>query len=271
MDDGLGLIITDDHEATINSLAELPVAFGAADDSDLPDEWSSPIEAWHQGSTSSCAGHAGAANFTHRQWVETGELIRYSPWYCYLQSQRRGGFFGRDQGTSIKSVIDSATLDGACLESLCLRPERYSTKISEQAIADAVRHKHHGKPIDLREWQRMIDWLTDRRSVVIGTKWMSGQSSFKGIETKAIGSSGSFRGYHARALIGYEKARGEILPNCLNSHGRQWANNGRALLEHELWDWWLRDPNFVALGFTDIDERTPARRDWSQSRAGDSC
>lgn len=269
--EGLGLLITEDHEATINSLASLPVAFGAADIDSLPDEWSSPIEAWHQGSTSSCAGHAGAANFTHRQWVETGELIRYSPWFCYLRSQKRGGFFGRDGGTSIKSVIDSATLDGDCLESLCPRPDRYSTDISEQAVADAAAHKHHGEPVDLRDWQRMIDWLTDRRSIVIGTKWMEGQRGCKGIETKSIGTSGRFLGYHARAGCGFKKSGGEIVPIILNSHGKAWGHNGRSIIMHELWDEWLKDVNFVALAFTDIDEREPKRRDWSQSKAGDSC
>ncbi len=270
-DDGLGLLITSDHEETINSLASLPVAFGAADIDSLPDEWSSPIEAWHQGSTSSCAGHAGAANFTHRQWVETGEIIRYSPWFCYIESQKAGGFYGRDGGTSIKSVIDSATRNGCCLESLCQRPERYSTKISEQAIADAQQHKHHGEPVDLRDWQRMIDWLTDHRSIVIGTKWMGGQRGCKGIETKQVGSSGQFLGYHARALIGFKKSHGDVLPIVLNSHGKQWGANGRATIERDLWDWWQRDSNFVALGFTDIDEREPTRRDWSQSKVGDSC
>lgn len=270
-DDGLGLIITDDHEATINSLASLPVAFGSPERDSLPDEWMSPLEAWNQGSTSSCAGHAGAANFTHRQWVETGVIIKYSPWFCYLRSQKRGGFFGKDGGTSIKSVIDSATLDGDCLEKLCPRPDRYDTHISEQAISDAAAHKHHGDPIDLRDWQRMIDWLTDRRSIVIGTKWMSGQRGCDGTETKQVGSSGRFLGYHARALIGFRKVHGLILPIVLNSHGKQWGANGRAVITPELWDWWRGDSNFVALGFTDIDEREPARRDWSQSKVGDSC
>ena len=270
-DEGLGLLITDDHEATINSLASLPVAFGAADIDSLPDEWSSPIEAWNQGATSSCAGHSGAANFTHRQWVETGELIKYSPWFCYLESQKAGGFFGHDGGTSIKSVIDSATRNGCCLESLCPRPDRYATSISQAAIDDAAQHKHHGEPIDLRDWHRMIEWLTDRRSVLIGTKWMSGQRACDGTESKQVGSSGSFLGYHARALIGFRKVHGILLPIALNSHGRQWGANGRAVILPDLWDWWRKDANFVALGFTDIDEREPARRDWSQSRSGDSC
>jgi len=262
-DEGLGLIISDDHEATINSFDQVPVSFRAKDLSSLPVSWESPIEPWSQGSTSSCAGHAGAANFTHRQFVETGETVKYSPWFSYITSQRRGGFSGRDGGTSIRSVIDAATLDGDCLESLCLRPSHYSQTLSPDAIKDAAAHKHIGGVVDLREWDTVIDWLTDKRSAVIGTKWMSGQANVKNIETLALGRSGSFRGYHARALIGWATLGGVISPRVLNSHGSVWGMNGRSTIERELWEWWRRDSNFVALGFTDINERVPQRRPWS--------
>lgn len=261
--EGLGLLISPDHEATINSFDHVPVAFKAKDLSDIQD-WESPVKPWSQSSTNSCAGHAGAANFTHRQYVETGETVAYSPWFSYITSQRRGGFSGRDGGTSIKSVIDSATLDGCCLESMCPRPSRYSMTLTQDAIRDAAEHKHIGGVVDLRDWDTLIDWITDRRSAVIGTKWMSSQANVRDIETKALGSGGSFRGYHARAIIGHRKIGGVILPRVLNSHGAGWGTNGRATIERELWDWWRRDANFVALGFTDINERIPARRDWSE-------
>lgn len=262
-DEGLGLVISDDHLETINGFDAVPVSFKAKDLSSLPVSWESPIEAWNQQQTSSCAGHAGAASFSHRQYVETGEAVKYSPWFSYITSQRRGGFFGRDGGTSIKSVIDSATLDGCCLESLCPRPSRYSTSLPAAAIQDAAEHKHIGGVVDLRDWDTMVDWITDRRSVVIGTKWMGSQSSVRNIETKALGTGGSFRGHHARAIIGWATLGGVISPRVLNSHGIGWGMNGRATIERDLWDVWRRDSNFVALGFTDISERIPKRRDWS--------
>ena len=261
-DEGLGLLITPDHEATVNSFDAVPVSFKAKDLSNIAD-WESPIEPWNQQQTSSCAGHAGAANFTHRQFVETGECIKYSPWFSYITSQKRGGFFGRDGGTSIKSVIDAATLDGDCLESMCPRPSRYNTTLTGDAIQDAASHKHVGGVVDLRDWDTMIDWVTDRRSVVIGTRWYSAQSSVRSVESKALGNGGTFRGYHARALIGHRSCGGTICPRVLNSHGAAWGENGKSTIERELWEWWRRDANFVALGFTDINERIPARRDWS--------
>jgi hypothetical protein len=263
-DDGLGLIISDDHEATINGFDSVPLTFRVKDLSSVVAAWESPIEVMNQGQSNSCAGHAGAANFNHRQYVETGEAVKYSPWFSYITSQRASKqFFGRDGGTSIKSVIDAATLDGCCLESMCARPSRYSTTLTQDAVRDAAAHKHIGGVVDLRDWDTVIDWLTDRRSVVIGTKWYSTQSNVRDIETKSLGSGGSFRGYHARALIGWATINGVISPRVLNSHGAGWGTNGRATIERELWDWWKRDANFFALGFTDINERIPKRRDWT--------
>ena len=264
-DEGLGLIISDDHIETINSFDVVPVSFKAKDLTGLPAAWESPIEAMNQQQSNACAGYAGAANFNHRQFVETGECIKYSPWFSYITSQKRSDrFFGKDGGTSIRSVIDAATNDGCCLESACSRPSRYNTMLSQEATRDAAEHKHIGGVVDLRDWDTVIDWLTDRRSVVIGTKWYSMQSNVRDIETKSLGSGGSFRGYHARALIGWATINGVISPRVLNSHGASWGENGRATIERDLWGWWERDANFFALGFTDINERIPARRkDWS--------
>jgi len=263
-DEGLGLIISDDHEATINGFDAVPLTFRVKDLSSLPAAWESPIEVMNQQQSNACAGYAGAANFSHRQYVETGELVKYSPWFSYITSQRASNqFLGRDGGTSIKSVIDAATNDGCCLESMCPRPSRYSTTLTQDAIRDAAAHKHIGGVVDLRDWDTVIDWLTDLRSVVIGTRWYSTQANVHDVETKALGSGGAFRGYHARALIGWATIGGVISPRVLNSHGGGWGTNGRATIERELWDWWKRDANFFALGFTDINERIPKRRDWT--------
>lgn len=255
---GLGLILTPDHESFVNSFSKLPAAFCAAGDP-VPD-FQSPVPVFNQSGTSSCAGHAGAANFIHRQYVETGDVIKFSPWYSYITSQKRGGFFGRDGGTSIRSVVDAATLDGCCLESLCKRPDRYDTNLSREAVSDAAEHKHLGEVVDLRDVNSLMSWLYDFRSAIIGTKWLSGQSSVRDRETLRHANGGSFQGYHARALIGHKGG----CPVVLNSHGSSWGVDGRAVLDLDVIEHWLRDPNYVCLGFTDINERVPKRRDFSQ-------
>lgn len=254
MSENLGLIISEDHLETVNSFAKLPVSYCASAE-DVPD-FESPIDPWNQGQTNSCAGHAGAANFTHRQWVETGEMIRFAPWYSYITSQKRGGYYGKDQGTSISSVISAATQDGCCTEPLCRRPQSYNANLSSQAITEASLHKHIGNPVDLREFDDLMSWLKDMRCAVVGTRWNSWQSSVKEVETLRLAKGGSFLGYHARAFVGHRKG----LPVILNSHGGDWGVNGKALLEREVFEWWREDGNFACLGFTDINEIVPKRR-----------
>lgn len=261
---GLGLVIDGTHVETINSFAVPPALFRAIDLSVLPPKFESPIKVWFQGSTNSCAGHAGAAAMSDAQWVASGEEIRHSPWFCYLESQRAGGFFGRDGGTSIRSVLMSLAAKGCCLESLLPRPNRYDTHISREAADDAAAHRTLGETnVDLRQWDDAIAWLTDFRPIVIGTKWHSGQRNNRGIETLNVASGGSFLGYHARELFGWETVEGVIVPRCRNSHGEAWGQRGFSAVTRDTWEWWRKDANFFALGFARINERI-VRRDWSQ-------
>lgn len=263
----LGLIVQEiekQHQEFVNSLGKLPVAFGDADKNNLPKSTDTDTEVYDQLSTNSCAGNELAGLFTEQQRVQTGEPIRYSPWFAYLTAQMEGGFFGKDQGTSISSTIDAANKYGCCLEELCPNQGWYNTKISKQAYEDAANHKHIGTLIDLRDWDEMISWITDMRGVAIGTKWFSSQDNMRSdtwIETLTRASNGSFRGYHARYLFYWETLDGILCPRCRNSHGKGWARNGRSVITRETWEWWRRDPNFAAYGFSKINERIPKRQD----------
>lgn len=268
---GTGLLITPDHERVLDSLHQVPVAFGAAP-SDLPPRWVPPLVIESQGRTNSCAGHAEALACSHANYVKTGEVVRFSRRFAYLTAQARGGFIGRDQGTSIGSTLSAATNDGCCRETICPFQEYYSTKLDDAARQEAEQHRHQGdQAYDLRNWERMLAWVSDRRAVIIGAKWMGAQDSCNGIEDLATGSRGGFRGYHARCVIGHDTYRGELVPVVQNSHGTDWGDNGRAVILPELWVWWCSDPNFTALGFSEIDEIQPQRRSWSHSLPGDAC
>lgn len=267
---GLGLIIDDTHEATINSFRSVPVSFCAAP-SDLPERWFPPLVVENQGGTSSCAGHAEALACSHSNFVTTREIKRFSRRFAYITSQTIGNFLGRDAGTSIASTIAAATKYGCCLEETCPFFDGYDIGISKQSFDEAVQHKHHGDlAYDCRDWDTMIAWLTDRRPIIIGTRWYSGQDACSGVEDKRC-SSGSFRGYHARCLIGWDTLNGELVPVVQNSHGQQWADHGRSIITRDQWDFWGKDANFCAFGFTLIDEVAPARRDWSSVKSGDVC
>lgn len=262
---GLGLLVDRTHAETIAALAPPPVSFGA-DVQDVPD-FESPIPVLNQLRSSSCVGHSGAANFCHRQWVETGEIVRFSPWFSYITAQKRGGYLGEDGGTSVKSAIDAATLDGCCLESQCKLPPGYDrsnrcydSRLSQEAISFAASHRHLGKPVDLRRFEDLMVWLYDLRSAIIGTKWTGGMAEIDGVETVSSIRSGQFLGYHARAITGHRRK----LPVVLNSHGSDWSQNGRAVIDRDAWEEHCKDPNFAAFGFTDFDEILPVRKDLSQ-------
>ena len=123
---------------------------------------------------------------------------------------------------------------------------------------------------DCRDWETAIQWLTDQRPIIIGTSWYSGQDSCGAVEDRRT-ASGSFRGYHARCLVGWDTLNGELCPVVQNSHGASWGANGRAVITSDLWHSWQQDHNFFAFGFGLIDEVEPQRRSYLTSKAGDSC
>jgi len=270
MSDWLGLIIDERHEATINSFESVPALFGVGDN--VPDEWYPPLVVENQGRTNSCAGHSLALAFAHSNYMETLEVKRFSRRFAYITSQIEGGFVGRDQGTSITSTLDASVKYGCCLEEDCQFTERYSTTIDARAYDVAAKHKHLGdRRYDCRDYGTAINWLTDRRCIVIGTKWMENQNWCSGIEDLKTGSGGRFQGYHARLLIGFRKHDGALCPVVQNSHSKNWGMNGRAIITPDLWDWWRKDPNFFALGFGRINEVQPHRLSWTISNVGDRC
>lgn len=273
MADGLGLIVEDcGHLELLNSLNQVPTTFGAADRRALPKQWWPPLIVENQGRTNSCAGHTSALASSHSNFVQTGEVVRFSRRFAYVTAQAEGGFSGRDGGTSIQSLLDAQKKYGDCLEVTDPFTEHYNPNWSSEAEAQAAKHRHRGdSPYDLRDWDQAIEWLTDRRCILMGTLWVTGQDGCRGIEDRATGSSGQRRGYHARLLVGWDTLDGELSPRVQNSHGEQWADGGRATITHSLWDWWLRDPNFVCVGFNEIGEVAPTRRSWKYSRAGDKC
>ena len=268
---GAGLVITENHERIINSFETVPLSFKVSES--IPEKWIPPLIVESQGSSSSCVGHAESLACSHANYVATGEVIRFSRRFAYITAQTASGqFLGSDNGTSIESALRAAADFGCCREETCPFQERYDANLPQKAYEEARLHKHHGDvAYDCRDWDTAISWLTDRRCIIIGTKWMSGQASCTGIEDKRCGTSGGFYGYHSRSLIAFDTVGGEIVPVCQNSHGQQWADGGRSKVMHDLWDVWRKDGNFFALGFNRIDEITPQRSTWSESRSGDSC
>ncbi len=275
MSEGLGLEITVDHLATLERCEQTPISFRVSDTSHLPSAWMTDIPPRNQGSFSCCVGGGLSGCFEHRQLVETGEFVRHSMWQAYIEAQRACGMIGRDCGASLAGALQAAGSVGVCLNDLCKMPSSYTTKIPEAATADAARHKHLGNvSYDCRDWDRMIDWITNRDPVLFGGRWRTSHAELnptRWVESAQTQSSGSSLGYHCRYLCGWTTVGGMIVPLCRNTHGAGHGRNGVVAITREAWDVYCRDPNFVALAFGDIAEREPKRRSWFESKAGDTC
>lgn len=274
-DEGTGLVITDDHQQTLAECQEAPVSFRVADTSNLPPEWMSKIPARNQGSFSCCVGGGLSGCFEHRNFVETGEFVRHSMWQAYIESQRASRMLGKDGGASLKGALVAAGSVGVSVDSLCSMPSSYTTKIPSEAVADAARHKHLGNvSYDARNWDRMIDWITNQDPVLFGGIWTSALDQLNErewiIQPKHL-KTGKRRGYHCEYLCGWEMIGGILCPKIRNTHGVKHGRNGVAAISREAWDVYISDPYFVALAFGDIEEREPKRRSFTESKPGDSC
>lgn len=275
MTEGLGLEITGDHLATLERCEEAPVSFRLTDTSHLPREWMTDIPARNQGSFSCCVGGGLSGCFEHRQLVETGAFIRYSMWQAYIEAQRACRMLGRDGGASLAGALRAAGSVGVARNDLCQMPNGYTTDIPPAAIADAGQHKHLGDVnYDARNWDRMLDWITNKDPCLFGGIWTSGLASMNAsdniIRPKHLNVSGR-RQYHCEYLCGWETVDGILCPRIRNTHGERYGKNGVAVISREAWDVYMRDPNTVCLAFGDIQEREPQRRSWTESRPGDAC
>lgn len=272
---GLGLVIDDRHEERICSLAQTPVSFKVKDLDSLPREWMSQIPVRNQGSFSCCVGGGLSGCFEHRQWVETGDFIRYSMWQCYIEAQRASGYIGKDQGASLHGALEAAGLVGAALNDLCPMPDYYTTTIPEAAKRDAANHKHLGdNAYDARDWDRMVDWATNMDPLLFGGIWTSALDECDAndyiVQPRHL-RSGYKRGYHCEHICGWEWVGGVLCPKIRGTHGIKHGKGGYRVISPEAWDVYTRDPLFVVLAFGDIQEREPKRRSWGSSMPGDEC
>ena len=272
-DQPTGLVIADDHLATLERLEPTPQSFAVSSDemAKLPREWHSDIPARNQGHFSCCVGGGLSGCFEHSNQLETGEFIRRSMWMAYIASQRACGMLGRDSGASLSGALKAAGTVGVCRNELCQMPDSYVTNVSAEAMADAAKHKHMTTTWDARPWEKAVDWVTNKNPLLIGGLWTdrhSGLNAQDNIEKPSI-YSGNRRGHHCRYACGWIFIDGKLYLKIRNTHGDAFGIHGVSYLPEETWAVLVRDPNFVALAFGDTEEIEPVRKSWSESKAGD--
>jgi hypothetical protein len=97
----------------------------------------------NQGPMGSCRGHSlsTGCEFIYRGIV--GEVIQFSPMWCYLRTQKRDGLLGRDSGSTIENGVKVAVEEGVCTAAVFPYPNpvRYSTDIPAGAAEDAAKYR----------------------------------------------------------------------------------------------------------------------------------
>lgn len=267
MDYGLGLLLEDEDRDWLTANATDFPAACCANETDLPDEFLIPLTHKNQRRTNKCAAHAGSSLFEGLNWLLTGETKVYGVEQLYIDAQRRGGFFGRDKGTSITSILQAGLGDGCCLDATHPFAERYETDIPANARREAAEHKLLGQYARLRGYDAVWRFLSTMSGlIVIGTQWLEGQAALRGSgrpETLAD-LRGDLLGYHARLFCGWSKRRaadGRRFLWCLNSHG-----DGVREVAPDVVDHWAEDSLCEMLGASELRPFEPRPISWKETR-----
>lgn len=218
----------------------------------------------NQGPMGSCRGHSGTTGgeFIYKGIV--GEVIQFSPMWLYLQTQKRDGLFGRDNGSTIENGVKVMVEEGLCtLDAFPYpNPVRYSTHIPDGAARDAAGYKF-GRYSPIRSWQEAIEWIgTGQGYIDIGTRWPLRHSNGLMRYWQPTGNGG-----HARALCGYidHPVAGERTLIDFNSHGERSGDHGEFFMTEEAFEGMLRDRYSSVIGVSDMPTAKPREIDFTKT------
>lgn len=260
-----GYILGDeDAKALEASAAPMPMlAFTAPEEID-PRPWHR-IE--NQRSMGSCQGHALSSLGEYAYHIATGEIIQFSPMWCYLMTQKKDGLLGSDRGSTIDGGRRVAQEDGFCpLEIFPYpNPVRYSTKIPDGAAEAAAKFKLH-RHVMIKSYQDAFDFLASGQGgVEIGIPW--GNNTVTNLE----GVMENYRpggGGHAVCFLGYSKRRdtqGRKYLWLANSWSPQgWGKNGWGEIAPKAVEQMLAQRYTVMIGQSDmpVDDVKVRKVDW---------
>lgn len=256
---GLGYRLADERRAELQARAK-PLglmSFSAPPEIDHRG-W---LNVENQGPIGSCVGNALASVLECCNYIATaGGVVQLSRMFAYLESQKASGYFGSDNGATIDGAALAASRVGICLEATMPYPNpvRYVTTIPQAATVEAAGHRLKTHAV-MRSYADVFNFLgSGVGAVEIGINWTQGLAQCSGVaETNNIG--GRSLGGHALALVGYSKRQdssGRQYIWLVNSHGRQWGNQGWAEIAPNVIDYWLRNGETM-IGFSDLESFGP--------------
>lgn len=212
---------------------------------------------WHvienQGSQGSCQGHAlsSVVEGCYRIAMR-GEVEQFSRHMAYVGGQQFDGIRG-DRGGTLSGGMELVTTKGLCLESTAPYPSRYTPYIPAEAWAEAEKYKIRSK-VWLENYDQLFNYLSSGAGKAeIGLKWTPECSRSTGTieEYTGLGRAGG----HAVAILGYSRrvdSKGRKYIWLDNSHGKQWANGGRAEVSPAAIDGMLAHPWTSCMGLSDL-------------------
>ncbi|MDA0824400.1 MAG: hypothetical protein O3C28_18545 [Proteobacteria bacterium] len=218
---------------------------------------------WHvienQANMGSCVGSSGSSIIELCNKIATGDLTtQLSKWWCYRQSQMKGGITG-DRGAMLGDMMWVSKNRGACKESTVPYPKSYSRTIPnlEAATAEAKQFiiQQH---VDIRSYEDAFEFLSKGLGAIqIGIAW---PRSWMNLSSPYLTSYPGGDGGHALMVCGYLAEKDNDGNNWLtmpNTWGRRWGKNGWAYLSRRCWNMMSASRSFQAIGYSDMKTLHP--------------
>lgn len=208
-----------------------------------PREW---LRTENQGRMGSCRGHSLSTGMEFIYHGIVGEVVQFSPMWCYLRTQKRDGLLGSDRGSTIENGVKVAVEEGVCRESVFPYPDpvRYSTRIPARADEDAANYKA-GRYSPIESYDQAIEWIGSGQGYVdFGGPWPFRHSGGRVDRWQPTGRSG-----HAMAFCGFSRA-GRLIQ--FNSHSEQSGDDGEFLWTPDAFNGACRDRRCSIIGVSDM-------------------
>lgn len=219
---------------------------------------------WHrienQKSMGSCQGHALSSVTEFAYHIETGEVIQFSPMWCYIMTQKIDGLLGRDQGSTINGGMQCAKKYGVCrVETFPYpNPVKYSTKIPPEAALEAIKYKIRSH-VMCKSYDDILQFIgAGLGGVEIGISWNKSCTPDSNGVIKSYKDGG---GGHAVCFLGYKKNGNLYLAN---SWDENWGDDGYAEVTPDAVNQMAKGRWTVMIGLSDMTTPEPRKIDWKK-------
>lgn len=200
-------------------------------DAGMPDEVLRSGRGWkirNQQYEGSCTGHMIAAAGEDLVFIDSGEVVEFSPDFSYYTAQARCGLLGRDDGATIEAACESGMQDGFVFE----KDLPYTPEYNPRSVTAAVKALAKGRikrrsiprgPNDWRTWT-----ATGQGGTLLGVPWTRNLQRYDGNGIVNDLGSTSGVGWHAIYACGFSLLMidGEIVFEIKNSHSEAYGRKG---------------------------------------------